>query len=97
MGCAQHNCLALVDISASHCFLLVVLSRAAGLVLDTSQCLQVCMADGELRASQGFAHDVQVEFAPGVVQVWDFWVVPLAMNAILGLPWLCGVQPAIDR
>ena len=54
------------------------------------------MADGELRASQGLARNVRVEFAPGVMQVWDFWVVPLAMDAILGLPWLRGVQPAID-
>ena len=54
------------------------------------------MADGELRASQGLARNVRVEFAPGVTQVWDFWVVPLAMDAILGLPWLHGVQPAID-
>ena len=30
------------------------------------------------------------------MQVWDFWVVTLAMDTILGLPWLRGVQPAID-
>ena len=91
MGCAQHKCVALVDIGASHCFLLATVAREAGLVLNTSQCLQVCMADGELRASQGLAHNVRVEFAPGVMQVWDLWVVLLAMDAILGLPWLCGV------
>ena len=72
------------------------MAREAGLVLDTSQCLQVRMADGELRATQGLAHNVLVEFAPGMMQVWDSWVVPLAMDAILGLPWLRGVQPAID-
>ena len=55
------------------------------------------MADGKLRVSQRLARNVHDEFLPGVAQVWDFWVVPLAMNAILGLPWLCGVQPAIDR
>ena len=54
------------------------------------------MADGELRASQGLACNVRVEFVPGVTHVWDFWVVLLAMDAILGLPWLRGVQPAID-
>ena len=54
------------------------------------------MADGKLRASQGLTRNVRVEFAPGVMQVWDFWVVLLAMVAILGLPWLRGVQTAID-
>ena len=54
------------------------------------------MADGELRTSQGLARNVLIEFAPGVMQVWDFRVVPLAMDAILGLPWLRGVQAAID-
>ena len=54
------------------------------------------MADGELCASQGLARNVRVEFAPGVMHVWDFWVVPLAMDAILGLLWLRGVQPSID-
>ena len=72
------------------------MAREAGLVLDTSQRLQICMADGELRKSQGLTCNIRVEFAPGVTQVWDFWVVPLAMDAILGLPWLRGVQPAID-
>ena len=72
------------------------MARAAGLVLDTSQSLQVCMADSKLHASQGLARNVQIEFAPGVVQVWDLWVVLLAMDAILGFPWLRGVQPAIN-
>ena len=72
------------------------MAREAGLVLVTSQRLYVRMADGELHASQGLARNVRVEFAPGVMQVWDFWVVPLAMDAIPGLPWLHGVQPAID-
>ena len=96
MGCAQHKCVALVDSGASHCFLLATVAREAGLVLDTSQWLQVRMADGRLRASQGLARNMRVEFAPWVAQVWDSWVVPLAMDAILGLPWLRGVQPAID-
>ena len=65
-------------------------------MLDTSLWLQVRMANGELCTSQGLARNVQVEFAPGVTQVWDFWVVSLAMDAILGLLWLRGVQPAID-
>ena len=72
------------------------MAREAGLVLDTSQRLQVHMADGKLHASQGLTHNVRVKFAPGMTQVWDFWVVPLAMDAIPGLRWLRGVQPAID-
>ena len=96
MGRACHQCVALVDSGASHCFLSATVAREAGLVLDTSQCLQVRMADGKLCASQGLARNVQVEFAPGMMQVWDFWVVTLAMDAILGLPRLRGVQPATD-
>ena len=96
MGHAQRKCVALIDSGASHCFLSATVAREAGLVLDTSQHLQVCMADDKLHASQGLAHNVQVEFAPGMTQVWGFWVVLLAMDAILGLPWLHGVQPAID-
>ena len=96
MGRAQRKCVVLIDSGASHCFLSATVAREAGLVLDTSQQLSVHMADGELHASQGLARNVRVEFAPGVTQVWDFWVVPLAMDAILGLPRLHGVQPAID-
>lgn len=96
IGRARRQCVALVDSGASHCFLSAAVATTAGLRLDTSQRLSVRMADGELRASLGLARNVRVEFAPGVVQQWDFWVVPLAMDAILGLPWLRGVQPAID-
>ena len=39
---------------------------------------------------------MHITFAPGVVQTLDFWVVPLAMDAILGMPWLWSTQPAID-
>ena len=31
-----------------------------------------------------------------VMQFLGFWVVPLAMDLILGLPWLQKMQPAID-
>ena len=72
MGCAQHKCVALIDSGASHCFLSATVAREAGLVLDTSQCLQVSMADDKLHASQGLARNVRVEFAPGVMQLWDF-------------------------
>ena len=50
-GRAQHKCVALIGSGASHCFLLVTVARDVGLVLDTSQHLQVCMVDGKLRAS----------------------------------------------
>ena len=71
VGRAQHKCVALMDSGASHCFLSATVARKSGLVLDTSQCLQVRMVDGELRASQGLTHNGQVEFAPGVMQMWD--------------------------
>ena len=48
IGCAQCKCAALVNSGASHCFLLATVAREAGLVLDTSQRLQVRRADGEL-------------------------------------------------
>ena len=96
VGRAQRKCVAFIDSGTLQCFLWATVASAAGLVLDTSQYLQVCMADGELCTSQGLAHNVHVEFAPDVVQLWYFWVVPLAMDAILGLPWLRGVRPAIN-
>ena len=39
VGCTQHKCVALIDRSASHCFLLATVASAAGLVLDISQSL----------------------------------------------------------
>ena len=50
--------------------------------------MNVNLADGEPRVSLGLARGVQVTFAPCVAYPWDFWVVPLAMDAILGAPWL---------
>ena len=35
-------------------------------------------------------------FCTGVVQTLDFWVVPLAVDEILGTPWLRSTQLAID-
>ena len=58
--------------------------------------LNVRLADSETRASLGLARDVCVTFVPGVVHSLDFWVVPLTMDAILGMPWLWSTQPAID-
>ena len=53
VGYARYQCVSLVDNGASHCFLLATVAQAAGLVLDTSQCLKLCMADGKLCDSQG--------------------------------------------
>ena len=50
--------------------------------------LDIHLEDGEQWACLGVACKVHVTFAPGVVQCWDFWIVPLAMDLILGLPWL---------
>ena len=58
--------------------------------------LNIWLAYGETRAILGLARAVDIAFAPGVVQTLDFWVVPLAMDAILGMPWLQSTQPAID-
>ena len=61
------------------------MARDAGLVLDTNQCLQVHMADGKLCTSQGLACNVQVEFAPGVAQVWDFLGYTIGYGCYTGL------------
>ena len=65
-------------------------------MVDSTAQLNVRLADGEMRASLGLALGVSVNLLPGITQKWDFWVVPLAMDAILGTPWLCRVLPAID-
>ena len=48
--------------------------------------LNIQLADGETSASLGLARAVGITFVPGVVQTIDFWVVPLAMDVILGMP-----------
>ena len=58
MGREQHKCVAIIDSGAFHCFLSANVAKAAGLVLDTSQHLQVCRADSKLRAIQGLAHTI---------------------------------------
>ena len=57
-------------------------------MVDTTFQLNVCLDDGEMRASLGLARGVSIKLLPGVTQKWDFWVVPLAIDAILGTPWL---------
>ena len=39
---------------------------------------------------------MHMQFLTGVWQPVDCWVVPLAMDFILGQPWLRAVKPAID-
>ena len=60
-------------------------------MVDPTAQLNVYLADGEMRASLGLARGASVKLLPSVTQKWDFWVVPLAMDAILGTPWLCRV------
>ena len=60
----------------------------AGLMVDPTSQFNVYLVDIEIRASLGLICGVAVKLLPGVTQKWDFWVVPLAMKAILGTPWL---------
>ena len=76
--------LTLVDSGASHNFLSEKV--AAQLPIDRMCKLNVRLANDETRASLGLARAVCVTFAPGVLQTLDFWVVPLAMDAILRIP-----------
>ena len=88
--------LTLIYSSTSHNFLSKKVAAAAQLPIDRMYKLNVWLVDGEIYACLGLAHAVHVTFAPGVVQTLDFWVVPLAMDTILGMPWLWSIQPAID-
>ena len=88
IGWAECPAVALLDSGATHCFLSEWITQLAYLHLDMSTRLDVCLADGEQWACLGVAHKVRVTFVPGFVQGWDFWVVPLAMDLILGLLWL---------
>ena len=96
VGLAQTPCVALVDSGVSHCFIAEHVAHAAGVCWDVRVCLGVRLADGELRPCLGFAGVVHVQFLPGVWQPVDCWVVPLAMDFILGQPWLRAVEPAIN-
>ena len=88
IGWAECPVVALLDSGATHCFFSERVAQLANLHLDISARLDVRLADREQRACFGVARKVRVTFAPGVVQCWDFWIVPLAMDLILGLPWL---------
>ena len=85
IGQAECPAVALLGSSATHCFLSKWIAQLANLHLHTSSRVDIYLADGEQRACLGVAHKVCVTFSPGVVQCWDFWIVPLAMDLILGL------------
>ena len=57
-------------------------------MVDPTAQLNVHLANGEIRPSLGVAHGVSIKLLPSVTQKWDCWVVPLAMDTILGTPWL---------
>ena len=78
--------LTLIDSSASHNFLSEKAVATAQLPIDKMCKLNVQLANGEIRASLGLSHAVRITFAPGMVQTLEFCVVPLAMDAILGMP-----------
>ena len=88
--------MALVDSGALHCFIAEHVAHAAGVCWDVGVRLGVRLADGELRPYLGLARVLHMQFLPGVWQPVDFWVVPLAMDFILGQPWLRAVERAIN-
>ena len=57
-------------------------------MVDPTAQPNVYLANREMKASLGLARGVSAILLPGVTQKWDFWVVLLAMDAILGTPWL---------
>ena len=84
MGKARCPAVALVDSGASHCFMAEHMARASGVTWDANAHLFVRLADGERRACLGVARNVCLEFLPGLSLTIDCWVVPLAMDLILG-------------
>ena len=88
--------LILIDSGASHNFLSEKVAVAAQLPIDRMCKLNVWLVNGETHVILGLARAVHITFAPRVVQTLDFWVVPLAMDLILGMSWLWSTQPTID-
>ena len=93
---AQTPCVALVDSGALHCFIAEHVARTVGVCWDVGVHLGVRLADGKLRPCLKLACAVHVQFCPGVWQPVDCWVVPLAMDFLLGQPWLRAVKLAIN-
>ena len=78
----------MINSGTSHNFLSEKVAVAARLPIEMMCKPNVWLADGETRASLGLARIVRITFTLEVMQTLDFWVVPLAMDAILGMPWL---------
>ena len=85
----------MIDSGTSDNYMTEKVAATARLPIDRMCKLNVRLVDSETRASLGLVCAVHVIFAPAVVQTLDFWVVPLAIDAILGIPWLQSTQPAI--
>ena len=66
-------------------------------MVDTTTQLNVHLANREMKASLGLAHDVCIRFMSGVTQKLDFSLVPLAMDAILGTPFVGVHMPLQDH
>ena len=76
----------LLDSSAIHCFLRKQLAQAVSIHLDASARLDIRLTDGEQYTCLGVNLQCLHYVSAGVMQHWGFWVVPLAMDFILGLP-----------
>ena len=66
-------------------------------MVDTTTQLNVHLANGEMKASLGLAHDFCIRFISSVTQNLDFSLVPLAMDAILGTPFVGVYIPLQDH
>ena len=87
---------ALVDSGATHNFIGEHAVLAAGLTIDVdAPLLPVRLANGAIQQSKGTV-TTTVAFSAHVTQTCLFHVVSLAMDCILGMPWLRGTSPAID-
>ena len=52
--------------------------------MDTTAQLNVHLVDSKIKASLRLVHNVCIGFVPIVTKKWEFWVVSLAMDTILG-------------
>ena len=76
----------MINIGANHNFPSEKVAVVAKLSIERMCKLNVQLAGGKTHNSLGLSHAVCANFSLGVVQPLDFWVVPLAMDAILGIP-----------
>ena len=65
-------------------------------MVDTTAQLNSCLLYKEMRANLELAHSFCIGFIIGVTQRWDFWVMPLALDAMLGTPWFKRVLPVVN-